>query len=908
MEGVSLEARASVATNVWSNFSNNRKQQECGMSQWIVLGNYLESLMQVGVLYEMVGAAKDAECAFQNGLNISNAKDILLGQAAFGSCLGEIYRKCHKWKIAEKTFQDAMKVFCRPDVKYTCELCKVTVEAALKMRIGDFFRRCPRQRKNYANFYKELTSAFDIYMSAKEMLHNIGSKYSDMPLDRKMHTECCGSNSQASMEGNAESISKLESSSRISKNEMFSLSIESVLLEELISFTVEHHRRSLMSRLLLQIGKCHETSGEFLKAYEICLENISLHFFHIDGLPCICSFINAHHCQEKCPGWRIPVDTLLIERAALLYHISWFSLKKNLPELSWTQCCSSSENLRSFVIGCLHHAFFICNQMPALLQKVSILLAVVHMPLAFGGLFSVPEDYTSNLSGSHWSAYFHQVSLGTTLREEHLAVLDAKLASQDSDTNEVLRHNNSRDVIERVQQVLRPTPDKLDCLEPFVTSFFRSVPLPTIVCISLLDCRYASILEEPSFTNSSSAWIFISRFDSNGPPVVLLLPIHSTFNGTRTDAVEGSNLCSMYSIRNLEDDLKSNDIFSTSKLMDVVAQEFRMVLEENFLSCFGAPLLASNEEKIRWLLWRMQLDNHLANLLRGIEDSWLGPWKCLLLGKPSEADYCDALQTHMQELKSMVDSAALNIRKEDYFPVDTGLLKTLLGGLPSLTINEIEKCICCLLWSKHFKLLQRPSLAQMTSLDCSTEWNGKENIHGSILSLRIDEESACQDIIGKTAKELSSIFQCAASRKNHYYKYNIHDNEPRKSSRKRKKQLREEDSTECRSSESFLLRNLSNDLENLSTMYIPREPVVLVLDSNSQVLPWESLPILRNQEVYRMPSVGSISAAMISRGRQEMVACFEEKKKKMLHLRIGSRVSKAGRFNLEKFRLQRSAV
>jgi separase len=28
------------------------------------------------------------------------------------------------------------------------------------------------------------------------------------------------------------------------------------------------------------------------------------------------------------------------------------------------------------------------------------------------------------------------------------------------------------------------------------------------------------------------------------------------------------------------------------------------------------------------------------------------------------------------------------------------------------------------------------------------------------------------------------------------------------------------------------------------------------------MLPWENLPILRNQEVYRMPSVGSISVAL----------------------------------------------
>ncbi|CAJ1963611.1 unnamed protein product [Sphenostylis stenocarpa] len=41
-----------------------------------------------------------------------------------------------------------------------------------------------------------------------------------------------------------------------------------------------------------------------------------------------------------------------------------------------------------------------------------------------------------------------------------------------------------------------------------------------------------------------------------------------------------------------------------------------------------------------------------------------------------------------------------------------------------------------------------------------------------------------------------------------------------------------------------------------------REPIILVLDHEVQMLPWENLPILRNQEVYRMPSVSCISAVL----------------------------------------------
>ncbi|CAI0375640.1 unnamed protein product [Linum tenue] len=40
---------------------------------------------------------------------------------------------------------------------------------------------------------------------------------------------------------------------------------------------------------------------------------------------------------------------------------------------------------------------------------------------------------------------------------------------------------------------------------------------------------------------------------------------------------------------------------------------------------------------------------------------------------------------------------------------------------------------------------------------------------------------------------------------------------------------------------------------------VKKEATILVLDSEVQMLPWENLPTLRSQEVYRLPTVGSIS-------------------------------------------------
>ncbi|KAL6964352.1 separase [Sarracenia purpurea var. burkii] len=52
----------------------------------------------------------------------------------------------------------------------------------------------------------------------------------------------------------------------------------------------------------------------------------------------------------------------------------------------------------------------------------------------------------------------------------------------------------------------------------------------------------------------------------------------------------------------------------------------------------------------------------------------------------------------------------------------------------------------------------------------------------------------------------------------------------------------------------------SNEIEEKEGLN--RDPVILVLDFDVQMLPWENLPILRNLEVYRMPSISSISATL----------------------------------------------
>ena len=83
-----LGVRGSVATLVWPTLKRTARSLEFDPSPWRVLGDYIESLMQVGVTSEKLGAVDDALHSFREGYTLSLSQQMPLAQAAFESCLG----------------------------------------------------------------------------------------------------------------------------------------------------------------------------------------------------------------------------------------------------------------------------------------------------------------------------------------------------------------------------------------------------------------------------------------------------------------------------------------------------------------------------------------------------------------------------------------------------------------------------------------------------------------------------------------------------------------------------------------------------------------------------------------------------------------------------------------------------
>ncbi|XP_057758285.1 separase-like isoform X2 [Arachis stenosperma] len=166
-------------------------------------------------------------------------------------------------------------------------------------------------------------------------------------------------------------------------------------------------------------------------------------------------------------------------------------------------------------------------------------------------------------------------------------------------------------------------------------------------------------------------------------------------------------------------------------LKNILKEDYSRELEEN-----------TSEQQQLWWNHRKTLNQRLRQLLRGIEESWFGSWKCLLLGE----------LLNCKNFESLLEHLVKELRSECKLEVNEGLVRVILGGTRHVCGREKLKC----------------------KKDC---YIAKQ----ALIELDADKNSK-------------------------------------------------------------------------------REPIILVLDYELQMLPWENIPILRQLEVYRMPSVSSISA------------------------------------------------
>lgn len=512
-------------------------------------------------------------------------------------------------------------------------------------------------------------------------------------------------------------------------------------------------------KLLTRVAKCFAYPDQNDEAQKILLRSMSFLF----GRNPFCHTFSSipvdsfHQLVAK----EIPGDVFAIERAEIVYSICWHSLKCYHSEYMRNIFCNLSHIKFEDVASWLMVAFVLSREVPAVSQKVSILLAVMYVVSSSSEQFLMPS-FSKVFDENYWSSYFHQASIGTHLTYQFL--------SHTSGGCKGPYVTGSSSIREVAFDSLRIAPDSTVDLAEHVKNFFARLPLTTIIGISLLDREYTSLLQELLlYPACVRAWMLVSRLNFKTEPVVILLPLDSILQD-EGDLSTGSDFLQMCE--------KPGKVWRCpwggSTMVDDIAPAFKTILKENYSS--STSLFETTEQNMRlWWDWRINVDRRLAKFLRNLEDLWFGSWKFLLLGEWSNCNFFDSV------LKNLVN----DLRSKCKLNVNEGLLKIILGG---------SKYVC-----EGKSLL--PQLC--SKKDCYIAKGGycdgaKSGIFSNVANKLMSSEVAFE-----------------------------------------------------------LLNEALNVLEVDDSMN--REPVILVLDPEVQMLAWENLPILRKQEVYRMPSVSSIS-------------------------------------------------
>ncbi|XP_044951659.1 separase [Hordeum vulgare subsp. vulgare] len=867
---VSLEAWGPTMAEIWPDCTTPSSMRDSFLTPWNVLKCCLESILQVALMDELIGDGAEAEVLLRTGKEISCFQGLPIFAVVFTAALGQLYCKRQLWDAAEGELKHARDLLKENGEFISCKTCWLTMEISVDMQAGDMFWNLfekDLQKQSTCN----LSSALGMYRSAMEKLNDtsfefsavscgklntsciLSSKdcisetkrgacnhgkeplaakdgvlppctpcllFSQAPIDQ--YNESVGLKSEKENLKNAESAPPLDvnvkktsrTSSRLAKEQnavahaktrttrsskrtahtnalvcgklncsldgveynrddicnMFGCwncllvnSLNSESIENILQFRKDCIRRRHFVSLLLKTARALGAQGgknEVHEVHSIYWQCISLLYFR--SLPQGCYRTYEPHLIGLIMNENTG-DFLSLERAEILYSMSFFLLKGILSEQSRDGCCTFCNVQMADVVSWLLKAFVLSQESPSLFQEVCRLLTCIFLLSTIDSTVQLPSYSKGSLSLNHWAAYFHQASVGTYLSCHYLASLQALLRKADSKCFV----GDFANKIDGIPKLPRFSSADMEHLEKHVSEFFNQLPDVPIVCISMLGGDFVNVLGEALLLPSLfPAWMLLSRFDSTNKPTTMLLPVDSI-------SKEAHNEDS--SIKELDNPTRASDMKWkcpwSFTITDYVAPTFRKLCEDNFRSLSHVTGIPNG---VRWWSDRMKLNDNLNEILENMENLWLGPWKCLLLGQ----------QLADQHSETVLGNLITGLESEFKLEANPALIKVILGGVAS--VDELKECVSQLVSYKGY----------FGRGGCC----GRDRFRA--FSCQIDAEALVS------------------------------------------------------------LGRLCNGVVNELPEPVERNPVILVLDTDVQMLPWENLPALRNHEIYRMPSVRSIFLAL----------------------------------------------
>ncbi|XP_047080035.1 separase-like [Lolium rigidum] len=186
---VSLEAWGPTMAEIWPDCTRRSSMGDSFLTPWNVLRCYLESILQVAQMHELIGDGAEAEVLLRTGREISCFQGLPVFAVVFTSELGQLYRKRQLWDAAEGELKDARKLLADNDEFISCKSCKLTLEISVDEQYGDLFWNLFEkdfQKRSTCN----LSNALGMYQSAMKKLNDTCSEFSAGSTNDKLNTSC----------------------------------------------------------------------------------------------------------------------------------------------------------------------------------------------------------------------------------------------------------------------------------------------------------------------------------------------------------------------------------------------------------------------------------------------------------------------------------------------------------------------------------------------------------------------------------------------------------------------------------------------------------------------------------------------------------------------------------------------
>ncbi|XP_012569077.1 separase isoform X2 [Cicer arietinum] len=862
MDGIDkMEVNMSVAREVFLFDSITWDLKDNYLSPWKIMQCYLESTLQIGIIYEIIGDGTEAETYLRWGKAISCSLQLPLFIVAFSSLLGKLYVKKRLGDLAEKELECAEKILKNSSTPFCCSKCKLILEVTLFEYRGDLcqskFNTCEEvaSEETAKNWY---TSALNI-LTFSEWKNPLSCPEDDKDatgIDSKCAagiTCTCSLMDEAGEDVVKSTKAGLGSKNgpkqiRKTKNTANIISKEPNIVVENKTRVTRSRYRTIQNQLTDTSRKSevdvsvegNQVSGpsDMLSHKESISKEIGCSISSRCAITGVSSKMRCWHCLP----YEVVKSGLLMD----FINLKWEFVRRKL-----------SMQLLTRIVKCFAYPVQIDEARKVLLRSISLLIGRNPFCHTFS---SIPLDFFHQLVAKEipgdvfaieraeivYSLCWHSLKCYHSKFTRNIFCNLSYIKFEDLASWLMVAFVLSREVPIVFQKV-----SKLLAVMYVVSSLSEQFSLPFVG--KVFDANYWSSYFHQASIGTHLNYQFLSHLTGKckGPYVTGSSCIREeTFDSLRI--VPEATVDLIEYVTKFFAGLPFTTIISISLL----EHEYTSLLQEllSYPACVRAWVLVSRlNSKTEPVVMLLPVDSILQDegdlgscsdpfpMLEKPSEDWHCPWGYTVVDDIAPAFKTILEENHLSTIKPSEDTEQNRMlwwkrRKNLDHRLDK-LLRNLedlwFGSWKCLLLGEWLNC-------KNFELVLNNLVSDLRS-KC------KLNINEGLLKIILGGSK--NDCKGKTL-----VSQLCSKKDCYFAKGGFCDGAS--------SGILLNEANKLMSSEvAFeLLNEALNELEVDDS--VKREPVILVLDYEVQMLPWENLPILRNQEVYRMPSVSSISAVL----------------------------------------------